>query len=171
MVLLAAMKLTILSGGQTGVDRAALFWAIRHGVPHGGWCPSGRWSEDGPIPGSYHLRETPSPNVEERTLWNVRDSDGTAIFSMSEALTGGTAQTARFCVELGRPLLFLAATIWTIRESALALRHFLEKHHVRRLNIAGPRASEQPEAAAFTRSVLGAAFPYARNSRRGAYAR
>jgi hypothetical protein len=168
---MAAMKLTILSGGQTGVDRAALSWAIRHGVPHGGWCPGGRRSEDGRIPGEYHLRETPSPDVEERTLWNVRDSDGTVIFSMNEALTGGTAQTARFCVELGRPLLFLAATVWTVRESALALRHFLGKHRVHRLNIAGPRASEQPDAAKFTRAVLNAAFAGVRATQPNACAR
>lgn len=165
------MKLTILSGGQTGVDRAALSWAVRRGVPHGGWCPGGRRSEDGRIPKEYHLRETPSPDVEERTLWNVRDSDGTAIFSMSEDLTGGTAQTARFCVELGRPLLFLAATVWTVHESALALRHFLGKYRVRRLNVAGPRASEQPEAAKFTRAVLNAAFEGLPAARPDVYAR
>jgi hypothetical protein len=43
----------IVSGGQTGADRAALDWAISRGVPHGGWCAKGRKAEDGPIPARY----------------------------------------------------------------------------------------------------------------------
>jgi hypothetical protein len=152
------MRLTIVSGGQTGVDRAALAWAIRNAVPHGGWCPRDRWSEDGPIPDVYHLRETPSQDLEERTLWNVRDSDGTILISSTEDLAGGTAQTARFCVELGKPVAFIAATVWTIREAAALVRHFVARHRVRRLNVAGPRASEQPDAALFARAVLDEAF-------------
>jgi len=151
---LAAMRLTIVSGGQTGVDRAALAWAIRRGVPHGGWCPRGRWSEAGAIPRRYSLRETPSSTVDERTLWNVRDSDATAILSIDAHLTGGTAQTARFCYELDRPLLFLSAATWTPREAGASLRFFLHRHRVRVLNVAGPRASEEPGAAKFTRAVL-----------------
>ena len=69
----------IVSGGQTGADRAALDWAIDHGTAHGGWCPRGRRAEDGAIPARYLLNETPSARYEERTEWNVRDSDGTVI--------------------------------------------------------------------------------------------
>jgi hypothetical protein len=69
----------IVSGGQTGADRAALDWAIARHVPHGGWCPKGRKAEDGVIDARYELMETPSDFYEERTLWNVRDSDGTVI--------------------------------------------------------------------------------------------
>jgi hypothetical protein len=152
------MQPTILSGGQTGVDRAALAWARRNGVPHGGWCPAGRWSENGPIPRVYRLRETPSNAVGERTLWNVRDSDATVILSLRVKLTGGTAQTARFCYELEKPLLFLSAATWTPREAGAALRHFIEKHGVRVLNIAGPRASEEPHGGKFTSAVLDHAF-------------
>jgi hypothetical protein len=148
------MPLTIVSGGQTGVDRAALAWARRRGLPHGGWCPAGRSSESGPIPRSYNLRETPSRSLDERTLWNVRDSDATAILSMRSKLTGGTARTARFCYDMAKPVLFLSATTWTPREAGAALRHFIRKHRVRILNIAGPRASEEPEVARFTRAVL-----------------
>lgn len=79
----------ILSGGQTGTDRAALDWAIAHGIPHGGWCPKGRKAEDGPIDGRYQLQETPSSSYVERTEWNVRDSDGTVVFSIAAVLTGG----------------------------------------------------------------------------------
>ncbi|MGH8048750.1 MAG: putative molybdenum carrier protein [Chthoniobacterales bacterium] len=152
------MQLTIVSGGQTGVDRAALAWARRNGIPHGGWCPRGRWSESGPIPRIYRLRETRSRAVGERTLWNVRDSDATAILCLHTKLTGGTAQTARFCYDLEKPLLFLSAAIWTPREAGAALRHFIRKNDVHVLNIAGPRASEEPGAAVFTRAVLDHAF-------------
>lgn len=77
----------IISGGQTGADRAALDFAIAHDIPHGGWCPSGRLAEDGRIPSRYQLRETPSPDYAQRTEWNVRDSDGTVIFSSEDTLT------------------------------------------------------------------------------------
>ncbi len=64
--------LKIVSGGQTGADRAALDFAIAHGIPQGGWCPKGRKAEDGPIPDRYQLKETPSDNYAQRTEWNVR---------------------------------------------------------------------------------------------------
>ena len=72
----------IISGGQTGADCAALDFAIEHGIPHGGWCPGGRLAEDGPIDARYQLKETPSANYTQRTEWNVRDSDGTVVFSI-----------------------------------------------------------------------------------------
>lgn len=76
------MKLIkIVSGGQTGADRAALDWALAHGVPCGGWCPKGRKAEDGPIDLKYPLKETPSSSYIQRTEWNVRDSDATVVFS------------------------------------------------------------------------------------------
>ena len=77
-----AMIEKIISGGQTGADCAALDFAIEHGIPHGGWCPGGRLAEDGPIDARYQLKETPSANYTQRTEWNVRDSDGTVVFSI-----------------------------------------------------------------------------------------
>ena len=77
------VSLKIISGGQTGADRAALEFAIKQGIPHGGWCPKGRRSEDGQIDAKYQLQETPSSNYLQRTEWNVRDSDGTVIFSIA----------------------------------------------------------------------------------------
>ena len=82
-------SLRIISGGQTGADRAALDWAIEHGIPHGGWCPLGRKAEDGRIDGRYQLNETPSSSYVLRTERNVRDSDGTVVLSISAVLTGG----------------------------------------------------------------------------------
>jgi hypothetical protein len=65
---------TIVSGGQTGTDRAALDWALKHNVPSGGWCPKGRKAEDGPIDPKYPLNETPSVAYVQRTKWNVRNT-------------------------------------------------------------------------------------------------
>ena len=80
----------IVSGGQTGADRAGLDWAIRARIPHGGWCPKGRRAEDGLIPAQYQLIETPNRDYSQRTAWNVRDSDGTVIFSFGPSLSGGS---------------------------------------------------------------------------------
>jgi hypothetical protein len=86
----------IVSGGQTGADRAALDWALARGVECGGWCPKGRKAEDGPIDPKYRLKETPSAAYLQRTEWNVRDSDGTVLFSIEPTLTGGSLKTVDF---------------------------------------------------------------------------
>src|SRR5437867_10686295 len=97
----------IISGGQTGADRAALDFAIARGIPHGGWCPQGRLAEDGIIPGCYKLTETPSPDPVQRTEWNVRDSDGSVIFSIGPRLAGGSKKTADFARRHKKPCLHL----------------------------------------------------------------
>ena len=86
----------IISGGQTGADRMALDWAIWHDIAHGGWCPKGRKAEDGPIEAKYILTETPSARYLQRTEWNVRDSDGTAIFSMASGTDRWLEEDRRF---------------------------------------------------------------------------
>src|SRR5260221_13349632 len=91
------MKLVkIVSGGQTGADRAALDWALAHNVECGGWCPKGRKPEDRPIHPKYPLKETPSATYIRRTEWNVRDSDATVLFSIGSTLTGGSRRTMEF---------------------------------------------------------------------------
>jgi hypothetical protein len=97
----------IVSGGQTGADRAALDWALAHGVECGGWCPKGRRAEDGVIPIAYPLTETPSSDYAQRTEWNVRDSDATVIFSLAPRLTGGSRLTRDLAARHGRPFLHL----------------------------------------------------------------
>jgi hypothetical protein len=148
----------IVSGGQTGVDRACLAWAIRHGLQHGGWCPRGRLAEDGEIPARYKLRETPSARPAQRTEWNVRDSDATVIFSQFAKLYGGSRTTWEACKKLCKPVLHLSAETLTIVESAILLRKFLRQYSVRRLNVAGPRESQEVRAGWFARSVLAATF-------------
>ena len=86
----------IVSGGQTGADRAGLDWALAHNVECGGWCPKGRKAEDGPINPEYPLKETPSDSYIQRTEWNVRDSDATILFSIEPTLTGGSLRTMEF---------------------------------------------------------------------------
>jgi len=92
----------IVSGGQTGVDRAALDVALELGIECGGWCPAGRWAEDGVIGARYPLRETPSADPAERTEWNVRDSDGTLL--LTAAASPGTERTHEAARRLGRPV-------------------------------------------------------------------
>jgi len=150
----------IISGGQTGVDRACLAWAIRRGFAHQGWCPKGRRAEDGKIPSRYRLRQTPSARYAQRTAWNVRDSDVTVIFSQSPKLSGGSQKTFESCRDLGKPVLHLASEIFTVAESAILLGDFLRQHSARLLNIAGPRRSQEPQAGRFARSVLDATFGF-----------
>jgi hypothetical protein len=101
--------LKIVSGGQTGADRAALDLAIERGIPHGGWCPQCRRAEDGPIDNHYQLKETPNGDYVERTEWNVRDSDGTVVFSIAGVLTGGSKKTVDLARKHGKPCLHLSA--------------------------------------------------------------
>lgn len=146
-------SLHIVSGGQTGADRAGLDWAIARGLELGGWCPKGRRSEDGLIPPQYPLDETLSAGYQQRTKWNVRDSDATVIFTLKEELDGGSELTARLADSLGRPWLHFRAGVHE--------RHvvsFLECHDVRILNIAGKRESAAPGIYRFTFDALERAF-------------
>jgi predicted Rossmann fold nucleotide-binding protein DprA/Smf involved in DNA uptake len=93
----------IISGGQTGVDRAALDAAMAAGIALGGWCPKGRLAEDGPLPDHYPLEETSSHRYRQRTQWNVRDSDGTLVLYWGE-LQGGTLATVKLADQYRRPL-------------------------------------------------------------------
>jgi hypothetical protein len=147
----------IVSGGQTGADRAALDWAIERGLPHGGWCPRGRRAEDGPIAPRYALAETPGADYEQRTEWNVRDSDGTVILSLSPALSGGSRRTAELAARYGRPWLHLCRDR-DRGDAAARLRRFVEERGIRVLNVAGPRASTEPGVGGFVREVLEGAF-------------
>jgi len=145
--------LKIVSGGQTGADRAALDFAIEHGFPHGGWCPQGRLAEDGTIDHFYRLKETPSATYAQRTEWNVRDSDGTVIFTLGRELSGGSLLTAEFARRHGKPMLHLCRRGQGASPEQ-ALRDFLLQHHVHVLNIAGPRSSFTPAIGEFVGEVL-----------------
>jgi hypothetical protein len=145
--------LRIVSGGQTGVDRGALSGALQGGLACGGWCPAGRRAEDGPIPEQFPLRELEDRDYAARTRRNVADSDATVILAFGEP-GGGTALTARCARALGRPLLVLDAHALTPGEACGKLMEFLADRKVRVLNVAGPRASDAPGAAAFARELV-----------------
>lgn len=147
-------SIKIVSGGQTGADRAALDFALEHGLPHGGWCPHGRLAEDGTIDRCYRLRPTPSAAYAQRTEWNVRDSDGTVIFSIGRTLHGGSLLTVEYARRLGKPWLHLARS-GGLRHPEQMLAEFIETRHIRVLNVAGPRASTEARIMAFVREVLG----------------
>lgn len=152
--------ITILSGGQTGADRAALDFALEFGLAHGGWCPRGRLAEDGPIDDRYGLEETPSRRYAQRTEWNIRDSDATVVFSMAREVSGGSALTIALAGRLGKPCRHLSSEALSASgaDPADELLRFLADHHVSRLNVAGPRASQEPAVGTFVRSVLVAAL-------------
>jgi len=134
------MLVRIVSGGQTGVDRAALDVALELELSCGGWCPRGRRAEDGTIAECYPLRETPWWGYPQRTEWNVRDSDGTLILTRGRA-DRGTALTVRLAQRMGKPCLVVdlqgEADAEDVRQWALA-------HKIRILNVAGPRESSAP---------------------------
>lgn len=140
----------LISGAQTGADRAALDFAISRNLSHGGWCPRGRRAEDGRIPPHYQLMETPSKDYEQRTRWNVRDSDATLIISLSPELSGGSAYTQRCAEELNQPCLHVHPS----NDDPEQIKAFLERHRVKTLNIAGPRASTEPGIYAYVTEVL-----------------
>lgn len=140
----------IVSGGQTGVDRAALDAALSLAIPCGGWCPAGRRAEDGRIDDRYPLTETPSDQYAERTQRNVRDSDGTLIIA-NGPLTGGTRRTRLLAEQDHKPC-------WIINISdgidSGAFRQWLETNNIRILNVAGPRESTQAGIYERARQVL-----------------
>ncbi|MDA7977645.1 MAG: putative molybdenum carrier protein [Pirellulales bacterium] len=134
-------KLKIVSGGQTGVDRAALDVAFELGLCHGGWCPAGRKAEDGAIPPQYQLRETNSSEYRERTRRNVLDSDATLLI-VAGPLTGGTALTLREAKRLRRP--HTVANLFCADDEVSRTIRWLKRQNPLVLNVAGPRASQHP---------------------------
>jgi putative molybdenum carrier protein len=147
--------LKIISGGQTGVDRAALDVALRHEIRCGGWCPAGRLDEFGKIPDHYPIQELQGGGFTERTLQNVKDSDGTVVIYPGE-LRGGTDQTVRFCVELKRPHELINASKISAEDAAKLIGDFVDKNKIKILNVAGPRQSEWPEGYAYASRALSA---------------
>jgi hypothetical protein len=140
----------IISGGQSGVDRAALDVALERGVPCGGWCPQGRWAEDGAIDERYPLAETESDEPAARTRCNVRDADGTLLIVIG-APDGGTALTQELADEMEKPLLLIDPRR---DDAADVVRGWLERSAISVLNVAGPRESEWPGIYRHARRLL-----------------
>lgn len=147
----------IISGGQTGADRAALDVALELGLECGGWCPRGRRAEDGPIDLRYPLRETDSADYAVRTERNVIDGDATVLITRGPA-TGGSALTARLARRHARPLLEIDLGELDVASGAERLRAFIAERRVSVLNVAGPRESTTPGIGELVRELLAAAL-------------
>jgi hypothetical protein len=143
----------IISGGQTGVDRAALDIAMSLGLSCGGWCPEGRRDESGVIPPRYPLTELPGGGYPERTERNVREADGTVIFHPG-LLAGGSKATADFCAAQGKPCCLIDASTLLPAEAAQQLAGFVRSLRPGILNVAGPRASQWPQGYEFVFQTL-----------------
>ncbi|KPV41271.1 molybdenum cofactor carrier [Thiohalorhabdus denitrificans] len=150
----------VISGGQTGVDRAALDAAMAAGLAVGGWCPTGRRAEDGPLDARYPLVETPSRDYRQRTRWNVRDADATLVLGWGR-LTGGTALTVGFIREYGRPHRVVPLDG---DPDPGPVRAWLREQEVTTLNVAGPRGDAEGRIYAAARAFLTALFEYAKEA-------
>jgi len=146
-------QVKIISGGQTGVDRAALDVALKHGIDPGGWCPTGRLDEFGRIPDRYPVKELQAGGFTERTLRNVKDSDGTVII-YSGKLSGGTEQTVRFCLEQRRPHELIDVSNVSTEKAAHLIANFVRENEIDILNVAGPRQTEWPEGYEYASRAL-----------------
>jgi len=171
----------IVSGGQTGVDRAALDAAAERGVATGGWCPRGRRAEDGRIPDNYPLRETEARSYAVRTEWNVRDADGTLIIVLDE-ISSGTQLTLNVARKLQKPAVVvhlrpsdspgLFSDTNSLNEQLDSVVGWLQQHRIRVLNVAGPRGSSHrdvyPEARRFVTALLNLVRPNCPSDEQGA---
>ena len=161
-------KMKIISGGQTGVDRAALDVALKHGIQCGGWCPAGCLDEFGKIPERYPVKEVEQPkpageaaapselqqaSLAERTRRNVNDSDATLIIYF-DRLSGGTEQTVQYAIELQRPHLVIDAVKIPAERAAQSIADFVSGHKIATLNVAGPRESEWKDGYDYTFRAL-----------------
>lgn len=148
--------LTIVSGGQTGADRAALDFAIARDIPHGGWCPLGRRAEDGVLDPRYQLRETESKNCRQRTRRNVADGDATLILNLGE-LADGSLATRQFAERANKPVCVVALDADDLAAEVARVDEWLAAHSIAVLNVAGPRESKRPgvyrKALAFLQAV------------------
>ena len=143
----------IVSGAQTGVDRAALDAALESGIEAGGWCPEGRLAEDGIIPEKYPVKELPDSGYRQRTKRNVIDSDGTVIIYFAYP-SGGTEQTIAFCIEEKKPYVLIDGEELTVERASGKIQVFIDQYSISILNVAGPRAGGEPRAYEYARKVI-----------------
>lgn len=142
----------LISGGQTGVDRAALDFALKTGICCGGWCPKGRRAEDGVIPESYPMTEASSDLYQQRTRLNVRDSDATLIIADEAEKSRGTALTVKYALKYGRPCLVVNHQKPDLKK----LQRWLQRYKPAILNVAGPRLSESHDITENVHFILSA---------------
>ena len=132
----------IISGGQTGVDRAALDVAIELGFEYGGFCPKGRLAEDGVILNKYNLTELSNSQYLMRTIANVQASDGTLIIHQG-TVSGGTLKTKDYCQMINKSF-FTVNLLEDLEKIPLNFDTWIKENHIIIMNIAGPRESAAP---------------------------
>jgi hypothetical protein len=147
------MIVKIISGGQTGADRAALDVAIQFGITHGGWVPRGRMTETGRLPDKYVMQETSSISYPERTEMNAADSDGTLIISHGK-LAGGSALALDMALKHRKPCLHIDLNDFDETKAAEVVSNWIDARKIKILNVAGPRASEDTEIYEAARKLL-----------------
>jgi hypothetical protein len=145
--------LKIISGAQTGVDRAALDTALKKHVPCGGWCPEGRIAEDGIIPERYPVLELVGAGYNERTRKNIQEADGTVIIYFAQP-SGGTETTLLYCLHQKKPYLLLDARELDTGRAAQRIKEFADSLSGGTLNFAGPRASGESSAYQYASSAI-----------------
>lgn len=133
----------IISGGQTGADRAALDVALKYGMPHGGWCPAGRLAEDGELDAKYELNEIEHGRYRQRTKRNVLESDGTLILNLGE-LNGGTLATQKFTQQLKKPCYIVKLDSCAFEPEVHRVIEWILVNEIAVLNVAGPSESKNP---------------------------
>ena len=144
----------IISGCQSGVDRAGADFAIENGIAQGGFCPKGRRSESGRISDKYNLTETSSPDYPMRTAMNVQHSDGTLIITRGHP-EGGTLKTVGICIQRNKPR-FIVDLLHKLKVQEFA--EWVRQNNIRTLNIAGPRESKQSGIGKQTKKALAELF-------------
>jgi len=150
-------RITIVSGGQTGIDRAALDYCLDNGIGCGGWCPEGRMAEDGSIDLKYPLKELPGASYDDRTAENVKHSDATVIIYYSE-MRGGTLKSFEFARKQSKPLLTLDLSEQDPLHAAYKLKKFVQKYRPGTVNFSGPRKTEWAEGYSNCYAILEEAF-------------
>lgn len=136
-----ALKLVLISGSQTGVERSALAWAVKHEIPHGGWCPTGLLtSEEAPDP-EFKLKEAESEDLIETIGLNVRDADATLVFTLAAKATGPAQKAVSAAKKQKKPVLHVHRGILGVSEKIVA---FLDKHYIRRLHVTGLSETDEP---------------------------
>ncbi len=149
------MTITIISGGQTGVDRGALDASIAKCNPCGGWCPEDRMAEDGIIADKYPLTELPNAGYRARTRKNVEDSDATVIVYFGYVvLRSGTELTLSTCIKKHRPFLLIDGNELSETRAGERLKQFVQDFNIKKLNFAGPRGSSVPQAQSYTQAIV-----------------
>ena len=147
----------IISGGQMGADRAALDFAMRHHIPHGGWIPKGRLTEAGPLDPKYQLKEMPTGEYPKRTEKNVLNADGTLIVSHGK-LTGGSALTQSLAERHRKPCLHVNMDNLSVENAVRLIGSWISKEGIEVLNVAGPKASTDSGIYDTTLELLEALF-------------